>query len=108
MCHGDTLVKENEMKNYNETNENTVVTENTKEKPKACSTSLDIWLRVFVKTAKVVFIAICHAIAFKQCFKALVANDDPTVKVLMGVLILMIIISSILVAISISFVEAFK
>ena len=108
MCHGNILGKGNEMKNYNETNENTEVSENTNEKTKACSTSFNIWLQVFVKTAIMSFVMTCHAIAFKQCFKALLANDDPTIKVLMGVLMFMIIVSCVILIILTSFVEAFK
>ncbi len=103
------------MKNYNETNENTEVSENTtevsentNEKTKACSTSFNIWLQVFVKTAIMIFVMTCHAIAFKQCFKALLANDDPTIKVLMGVLMFMIIVSCVILIILTAFVEAFK
>lgn len=94
MCHGDTLGKENEMKNYNATNENTEVIENTKEKNKC-------WLMAFVKKAiSVLFVLFCHAIAFARCFKTLEANDDSAIKFFMVVLMFAVIVSGLLFIIS--------
>lgn len=106
MCHGDTLGKENKMKNYNgmndfdETNKNTKVSENTEKKNKDGFAFFDFNLGIFAKAISALFVLFCHAIAFARCFKTLEANDDSAIKFFMVVLMFAVIVSGLLFIIS--------